>query len=152
MTTIIENVCSAIRTVASSAPGITTAYDPPPGSIPSADLPALYVFTGGGTHSESSLGPNVMLVKRVYRVQVAVLPIGQGKPSTRETSIRPLLDNTIAHFRKHPTLGKTARVRAARVASDSGIVILPEWSGIYIGFEIRLEVATIEPRDFSPGE
>ncbi len=149
---IIEDVCAGIKAVGASAPGIKTAYDPPPASIPSGALPALYAFTGNAPHDETAAGPNHVLVRRIYRVQVAALPIAQGQPSTRETTIRPLLQNVIEHFRKYPHLGKTARVRLARIVSDSGIVILPEWGGSYIGFEIRLEVQTIEPRAYSTGE
>ncbi|MFA5836176.1 MAG: hypothetical protein WC837_04385 [Bellilinea sp.] len=147
MTTIIETVCAGIKTVGALAPGIVTAFDPPPVSIETAHLPALYAFLGSASHSED-YGPNRILTTRTYRVQVAVIPTGQGNPNTRESLVRPLLQTTIETYRKFPRLYKTAYVRDAHVASDSGIVILPEWGGKYIGFEIRLTVETIEPRAY----
>lgn len=149
--TMIETVTAAIKTVGEGATGIVTAYNPPPAELPSGDLPALYTFTGNARHSDE-LGPNRVVVARTYRVQVAVIPTGQGDPNTREMLCQPLLDQVIDQYRKYPRLGRTARIRSARIISDSGIVLLPEWGGKYIGFEIRLEVYTIEPRTYATGE
>ncbi|MHB0922632.1 MAG: hypothetical protein ACYC3H_01535 [Bellilinea sp.] len=146
--TIIDDVCSGINVVGASAPGITRAFNPPPVSIETAHLPALYAFLGSANHNETAYGPNMVLTTRTYRVQVAVIPTGQGNPNTRELQIRPLLQNVIEHYRKYPRLSRTNRVREARVVSDSGIVILPEWGGKFIGFEIRLAVTTLEPRAY----
>lgn len=148
---MIQTVTAAIKTIGEGATGIVAAFNPPPVSLNTADLPALYTFTGNARHSDE-LGPNKVVVMRVYRVQVAVIPIGQGDPNTRELLCQPLLDQVIEQYRKYPHLDKTARVRASRIVSDSGIVLLPEWGGKYIGFEIRLEVYTIEPRTYAQGE
>ena len=148
MSTIIEEVCAGIKTVGALAPGIVTAFNPPPVAVETAHMPALYAFLGSASHNETAYGPNRVLTTRIYRVQVAVIPTGQGNPATRETQIRPLLQTTIEHYRKFPLLNRTAYVRNARVLSDSGIVILPEWGGKFIGFEIRLQVESIELRAY----
>ncbi len=150
--TIIETLTAAIKTIGENASGIVNAFDPPPAGINTADLPALYTFTGNAVHNDTEYGANRILVRRIFRVQVAVIPTGQGDPNTRETLCRPLLDNVLDQFRKYPTLGKTARIRKSRIVSDSGIVLLPEWGAKYIGFEIRIEVETIEPRTYAQGE
>jgi len=145
--TLIDDVCAGIKTVGTLAPGIVTAFNPPPVAIETAHLPALYAFLGSASHSEE-YGPNKVLTVRTFRVQVAVIPTGQGNPNTREMLVRPLLQNVIETYRKYPRLSKTAFVREAAVVSDTGIVILPEWGGKFIGFEIRLQVETIEPRTY----
>lgn len=146
--TLIDDVCAGIKTVGAGAPGVKTAFDPPPVNIETGFLPALYTFLGSANHNETAYGPNTVMVTRTYRVQVAVIPTGQGNPNTRESQIRPLLQNVIEHYRKYPHLSRTNHVRDARVISDSGIVILPEWGGKFIGFEIRLAVTTLEPRTY----
>jgi len=35
------------------------------------------------------------------------------------------------------------------VLGDSGIVILPEWDGKFIGFEVRLQVAEVIARTYA---
>ena len=149
---MISTLTAAIKAIGEQVTGIVTAFDPPPAGLNSADLPALFAFTGNASHGDTQYGANKVLVTRIYRIQVAVIPSALGDPNTRETLCRPLLDATVDTFQMHPTLGKIARVRRSRVVSDSGIVLLPEWGGKYIGFEVRLEVETIEPRTYAKGE
>lgn len=149
---MIEQICSTLADIGREAAGICTVFDPPPPNLESGALPALYVFTGSATHNDAALGPNLVQVTRTLRVQVAVIPTGAGDPKTRESACRPLLDAVMAAYWKHPHLNQTARVRSARVVSDSGVVLLPEWGMRFIGFEVRVEVVTIEPRAIAKGE
>jgi hypothetical protein len=149
---MIEDICTALADIGGMATGIRTAFDPPPPNLESGALPALYVFTGGGIPDDKLPGSKLVQMTRTLRVQVAVLPTGMGDPKTRETQCRPLLDALYAAIWAHPRLNKLARVRSARVTSDSGIVLLPEWGMRFIGFEVRVEVITIEPRTIAKGE
>ena len=149
---MIEAIFAKIQEIGAGVSGITTAYDPPPVELPSDMLPALYAFTGQASYNKSALGPKMLEVTREIRVQVAVIPTGQGDPNTREKDCRPLIDATVAAYQQHPELKKLARVREANVLSDSGVVLLPEWGMKYIGFEIRLQVVTTEPRSIAQGE
>lgn len=148
---MISTITEAIKTIGEGVTGIVTAFNPPPVNLNTGDLPALYTFTGNASYSDE-LGPNRVVIRRTYRVQVAIIPTGQGDPNTRELLCQPLLDQVVDQYWQYPRLGRTARIRSARVVSDSGIVLLPEWGGKYIGFEIRLEVTTIEPRTIAKGE
>ncbi len=149
---MIEAIFAKIQEIGASVSGVTEAYDPPPANLNSDLLPALYAFTGGASYDESALGPKMVDVTREIRVQVAVIPTGQGDPNTREKDFRPLIDATVSAYQQHPALKKLARVRKASVLSDTGVVILPEWGMKYIGFEIRLRVVTTEPRTIAQGE
>ena len=149
---MIEAIFAKIQEIGATVSGIREAIDPPPANLNSDQLPALYAFTGQASYNESALGPRMVEVTREIRVQVAVVPTGQGDPNTREKDIRPLIDATVAAFQQHPALKKLVRVRKASVLSDSGIVLLPEWGMKYIGFELRLRVETTEPRTIAQGE
>lgn len=149
---MIELICSALVDVGRTATGITTAFDPPPPGLESGALPALYVFTGQGVPEDTLPGSLLVKMTRSFRMQVAVIPTGQGDPKTRETLCRPLIDAVYAAIWAHPRLDKLARVRSAKATSDSGVVILPEWGMKFIGFEVRIEVVTIEPRTVAKGE
>jgi hypothetical protein len=149
MTDQISLVCSGIRTIGTPITGITTAFATPPANLETAELPALYPFTGAMSPDEED--STSVTETRTYRVQVAVLPTGQGDPNTREALCRPLLEAVNAAYRIHFGLGNVVGVQNSRVVSDSGIVLLPEWGGKFIGFEVRLAVTTIRERIFAHG-
>lgn len=149
MTDQINLVCSGIQTIGAAVSGITTAWSTPPAGLETAELPALYAFTGAMAPDEED--SSSVTETRTFRVQVAVLPTGQGDPNTREALCRPLLEAVNAAFREHFGLGGVAGVQVVRVVSDSGIVLLPEWGGKFIGFEVRLAVMTIRERIWAHG-
>jgi hypothetical protein len=145
----ISLVCTGIQAIGAAVSGITKAFDVPPAGLDTAELPALYAFTGPMTPEEED--SSFVTETRIYRVQVAVLPTGQGDPNTREALCRPLIEATVAAYRSHYGLGGVAGVQTARVVSDTGVVLLPEWGGKFIGFEIRLAVTTIRDREYARG-
>lgn len=124
---------------------------PPPASPDTAKMPALYVFTGTATDDDETGGDDLEREARIYRVQVAVLPTGQGTPAEREIRCRPILKAVKAWLKKYPHLG-TQYVEHARVLGDSGIIILPEYEGANIGFEIRLAVLELFGRTYAENE
>lgn len=146
MTDILSSICAGIVAIGGAASGITKAIDPPPAELNTADLPALWVFTGPAQILPNSPLAGYEYRRRTFRVQAAVLPTGQGSPATRETLCRPLLVAVSNALSNNPHLGGVDWVQDSKVASDSGIVILPEWGGKYIGFEVRLEVTYYEKR------
>ncbi len=149
MTDQINLVCSGIQTIGTGITGITKAFATPPAGLETAELPALYAFTGAMTPDDED--SSFVTETRAFRVQVAVLPTGQGDPNTREAKCRPLLEAVNAAFRARFGLGGVEGVQTSRVVSDSGIVLLPEWGGKFIGFEVRLAVTMIRERHFAHG-
>jgi hypothetical protein len=150
--TILENICTGIVTVGARATAIKTYSDPPPAKLDSGDLPALCVFTGQASEDEEIEGDHLVERTRMMRVQVPVIATGQANAEEREARCRPLMDAVSAAFRAAPSLGGTAFVQRTRVLGDSGIVILPEWGGKFVGFEVRLQVISLEPRVYAKGE
>lgn len=130
----------------------TSVFALAPAKLDSAELPAVYSLTGSATYDESELGEKWEVVTRLYRVQVAVVPIGLANPEIRESKCQPLLELVTHHLSGFPTLNNTAHVKKARVLSDSGIVVLPEFAAKYVGFEIRLQVQYHQLRAFGSGE
>ena len=141
----IDLVCGAIAALLDglAVTSGSTAYtlrasDPPPAKVDTAQLPAAWVFTGQSTDDWGA--HEIGLVTRQYAVQVALLPVGQSTPEEREKRCRPFIEAVRAQLAAHPSLGgQVPWLERARVTGDSGIILLPEYGGVYIGFEMRLE-------------
>jgi hypothetical protein len=149
----IATVCAAIAALGNANTGtlgITAAEDPPPATLDTAKLPLLYTFTGPAQYTD--LGDDFVIETRDYRVQVAVLPFGEASPQLREARVRPILVAVRTLYFSYPALGGVVGVQSALPLGDSGVVILPEWGGNYIGFELRLQVIEYAPRSFAEGE
>ena len=150
----IKAHCDAIATICSSVTGMTSTFGTAPVKIDSGQLPAQYTFTGQSVvrQGSSSMGSDFLYSVRTYRIQVAVVPIGQATPDVRESRCQPLIDAVFYELSRFPSLGNLAGVQKSQVLGDSGIVVLPEWGAKFIGFELRFEVEYIMARDFGPGE
>lgn len=152
----IESVRAGVAAIVAAMSSVTVGavsytlrgHNPPPGKLDTADLPAVYTLTGAATDDFQSGGSDSDRETRVYRVQVAVLPVGQGTPAERETRCAPILVAVKDALRARPHLG-VAFVERAVVLGDSGIVILPEFDGAFIGFEIRLQVTELLGRTYA---
>lgn len=131
--------------------GLTTTFSTAPEKLDSEELPAQYSLTSAGNES-NEYGESEEYLKRVYRVQVAVLPIGQATPTLRETLCRDLIERTRRQLKRYPFLKNTAGVARARVLGDSGVVVLPEFGMAFVGFEIRIEVTYAEIVNFAEQE
>lgn len=139
----VQTVSSAIVGLANANKGtlgIEAAKDPPPAALDTAILPALYVWTGPAQYSTSELGSDFVLETRLYRVQVAVAPEAEATPELLESRTRPILVATRDLFFSWPQLNATAWVQTSAPISDSGVIILPEYGGKHVGFELRLQV------------
>lgn len=142
----IELHRTAIKTIFTNFSGITKAFDVVPEKLDTAELPALWSFTGQAPHNETLFGQNILSYERIYRIQVAVLPTGQATPTLRELKVAPLIESVSEELEAYPMLKNTAGVQEAKVMSDSGIVILPEFGASFVGFEIRLQVKYFHKR------
>lgn len=133
----VNEICTAIVTVGGAVSGIVSAGDPPPEKIDSAEMPALYVFTGPSTYNTDMYA--VVEETRQYRVRVAVAPEGQANPPLLESRVRTLIPLIRAAFVAVPTLNRV--VLRCSVLGDSGVIQLPEYNAV--GFEVRLEVLDV---------
>ena len=122
------------------------AKDPPPAGWETAELPGLFVLTGGGTDTGQGDDGGEAIETRTYLVQVAVMPLGRGSARERELRIRPLLEAVKQKYREAVRDTSLDDFFKATVTGDSGPVILGEYDGQFVGFEIRVEVQTwIDP-------
>ncbi len=148
----IDAVCEGIQTVSQTITGIGTCYATPPVTLETAQLPASYPLTGTAQYELMSGGEDGNYENRLYRVQFPVLPENQANAQLREERCRPLIQAAIKAFMGHPSLAGTRNVQEAVVLGDSGIVILPEYDGKYIGFELRVAVRFLISRSFADYE
>ncbi len=153
-----ESVCAALaalfdgQTAAVGADTVTLhGHNPPPPKLDTAELPAVYAFTGQAVDSETQDGAEWAWEARTYAVQCAVMPLGQGTPEEREKRCRPILVAVKNRLRAYPHLG-VAGVQRARVLGDSGIVVLPEYGEAFIGFEVRVQVSVQIARAYAANE
>jgi hypothetical protein len=154
MSDMLTDICAKIALIGAEITGIssTGVFDPPPANLQTADLPAMFTWTSAAQHNESMLGEDFVETTRRFYVQIAVIPMGQGDPNTREKLARPLIEATLTTFRKHPKLKGLDWIEKVVVGSDSGIIILPEYGGKFIGVEIPLDITYIVPRTYAANE
>ena len=155
----IATICAALKTVCNGTSGITAdsvtltikAYDPPPASLDSVKLPASYVFTGAAEFDTDTYGSDQIGVSREYEVHCAVLAEGNATPELREKHCRPLLDALRDKLLQDTNAG-VAGLQQMPAVSDSGIVTLPEYGGLYVGFVITINTLEIVARTYATGE
>ena len=130
--------------IAKTAAGVTAGFYPPPPQLDTVSLPAVFAFTGSGSYKLDET--EIFQVTRIFRVQVACLPTGQGNPKDREEQIPPLIVNVAHALNAKQYTHHLDFVEEIRVVNDSGLVILPEWGAKFIGFELQVEVKYFERR------
>ncbi len=155
----IATICAALKTVCNGTTGVTSdsvtltikAYDPPPASLDSVKLPACYVFTGAAEYDTETYGSDSIGVAREYEIHCAVLAEGNATPELREKHCRPLLDALRDKLLQYTNAG-VAGLQQMPAVSDSGIVTLPEYGGLYVGFIITINTLEIVARTYATGE
>lgn len=138
----------AIVTLGKTVSGITSGEDPPPPKIDTAQLPFVYCLTRDGAFDWTKGGTYMGDETREFAVQVAVIPTSQGTPNEREERCRPLIDAFRDKFASYPQLNAILGVQESIVNSITGPVILPEYGGKFIGFEMSLSVRMVFQRTF----
>ena len=139
---------TAIATIAGTVTGITKAFEYSPAKIDTAELPALYILTGDANNDFEIIGDDMVQTTRTYRLQVACVPTGQASAETREALIPPIIEATVNKFAGAPFLNGTIGVKNSLPKSDSGIVVLPEFGMMFVGFEVRLQVTYVVERQY----
>jgi len=137
----ILTICEAIKNIGAKVDGIETAFSEPPVKLDTAELPALYPFTGPAVYDGEVEGDDGLIVTRQYRVHVATSMKGQDDEIAAEQNGKTLLEAVVLRFANRPSLANTAGVIEAKVLSDTGVIILPEYSGKVIGFEVVVQVS-----------
>ena len=136
----IESISFAIEFILDEElPELVKCWPVPPDQIDTVLLPASYVLTGAGNRTS---GDSVSSETRTYRVQFPILAKGAVTPMLRETRCRPLLLRALAVLDAFPTLRHKNMlgdqhpigIQSAFVRGDSGIVVLPEYGGRFVGF------------------
>jgi hypothetical protein len=148
-------VCAAIAsigngvTVTVSGVTLTTVgIDPPPAQLGTALLPALYALTGAATYE---WGSDYGTETREYRLQCAVEAAEQSNRNTREAQRRALIVALRDKFAGYPHLGVDG-VQMATVTSDTGPVDIEDRNGVFVGFEITIEVVEVISRTYAANE
>jgi hypothetical protein len=128
-------------------------FDPPPAKAPdTAQLPALYVYTGRGTYDYEYYGDDEVREVREYRIQLAVLPTAEATPELIETRCRAAIAAVRAIYAARPSLGNLVGEQNALLLSDSGAFQLPQYGGAHIGVEFILRVDEMLERIFASNE
>lgn len=147
----ISIICARLETLCGALTGLQV-FDPPLPNLETGHLPALWFFTGQADDDSVAAGPKLIVVNRTIRAQLAIIPTGQGNPRERESLCRPWIQTVKTHLAKYPRLNRLDFVRNMVVTGDSGVVLLPEYGGKFIGAEIRLQITYHIQRTIAPGE
>jgi len=144
----VTTEAEAFEEIGAAIQGIQTASALIPESLETAHLPYLYPIMGPSSDDESSLGNSMTLERRTWRIQVAVLPYGQGERTQAEEEARTLIPLVKDAYRKRKSLEGVTGVQHVRVAGDTGVIPLREFSNKYIGFEVLVEVTSYVEKSF----
>lgn len=128
------------------------AIDPPPAAIDSMHLPCAYVYTGEADYADEQ--DDVVYVSRLFRCQTAVVARGQASPQTREARVRPVLEAVRDQlFSYSGSLGDLdIGIFQVIIEGDSGVALLPDWDGAFLGFEFRIRVIYVIAKTYEAGE
>jgi len=126
--------------------GITAALASPPPAIVAAKLPLLYVLTGEAI--DSSPEGTLVYEARMFIIRVAVVAVALASPDVREIRSRPILEAVKNEFRGRPNLGGTKGVLDTKVVGDSGIRVNPDYDESFVGFDVFLNVTSVENISF----
>lgn len=148
-TATIEDIRSALATMAASVSGVRRAYSTLPPQIPDADLPAALTFPREATYDFLSAGEDQDVEQRNWLLWVLVAPREQGVPGEMETRAEPFIDAIKTYFKARPSLTMLHGIIRAWLTGDGGPRQL-EWAGVvYWGVEFRLSVRILEKRVYA---
>jgi hypothetical protein len=116
------------------------AQDPPLPTLDSVKLPNGYCLTGDASDEDMGDMGGEWLETRSYRVQVATSNFGEDEPNHREQVVRALLPVVKKALKDAARNINVLGVSEARVTGDSGPVIIGEYGGNYVGFQVTLSV------------
>lgn len=127
---------------------LAKAVDPPPAQIDTVHLPCNYTYTGEADYTDYQ--ENVIWISRTFRNQTAVLPYGQSTPQLREAKVRPVLEVVRDQlFSYSGNLGALdLGLMQVRITRDSGVAMLPDWDGKFIGFEFTMIIEYVVARTY----
>lgn len=137
-------------------PGITAAFTEPPRSLATAELPAFITRVGDATYDRSTLGEEILLERRVYRMQLFVAELGLMTEGEAEDLTVPFVDTVRDFFLARPGLQldstNDSAVYSAILESDTGAVIGVNYPGDttkrYAGIEFVLRVTEYHPINY----
>jgi hypothetical protein len=144
----IASIGNGVSVTVNSLTLTTKGIDPPPAQLVTGLLPALYALTGAATYEWSS---DTGTETREYRVQCAVEAVEQANRQTREAQIRALIVVLRDKFAGYPHLGVDG-VQSATVISDTGPVDIEDRNGVFVGFEMTIEVVEMIVRTYAANE
>jgi len=144
----IETVAEQIVSLGEDISGIYSAMEPPPDALDTVLLPCLMVWAGRAIDDSLQGGESFFVETRLYRVQVAVSPKGQGIRREVEKICRDLIPTVKDFFRARADLEGLSWVQSVKVTGDSGVVQLAEFDNNYLGFEVYLEVTEYAAKTF----
>lgn len=156
----IDPICQAIADIATAMAPIVIggvsysmqgfAIQPP--KMDTATVPALYPLTGPATNDWVSGGSDSDVETRQFQLHVPVLAKGLGVPGEPEQRCRPIIAAVRDTFASYPSLNGCDGVKQATVMGDSGVILLPDYEGTWMGFITRLQVSLFLRRTFAAGE
>lgn len=128
------------------------AVDPPPAGIEGFQLPLAYCYTGEAEYIDTQ--DDVVYISRLFRQQTAVVARGQASPATREARVRPVLEAVRdQYFAYSGSLGNLGiGIQDVVMEGDSGVALLPDWDGAFIGVEFRIRVIYAITKTYATGE
>lgn len=133
-------VTDALATLEKTISGINAAYslDETPQRLNVSSLPAFINWPGTATY-ETRTG--LAIETRSYRCILYIAPLESPvEMRYKGATAEPLLAAARLVFLGSPGLASTTDVLSARLVGDSGLIIIEDYGGFYLGIEFTVQV------------
>lgn len=112
--------------------GVQTPFMEIPRRLQVAQLPAAVIFPGKATHDKNSLGNQMVLETRIYKMVLYIAEAGLDTSGQSEINADPFFDTVLQHFESRPGLelksegaNQTYSVLNAETPVDGGLQVGP---------------------------
>jgi hypothetical protein len=112
--------------------GVQTPFTEIPRALQQAQLPASVIFPGRATHDTKSLGEQMILETRTYKMVLYICEAAFGTTGQTEVQADPFFDAVLQHFTARPGLEldsegaqQSESVLEAELPIDNGLQVGP---------------------------
>lgn len=143
----VELTTTRIAELCGNVEGVRTAFQQIPRIISNAQVPAVVVFPGEATYDTTTLGEQMVLEVRIYRIVLFYAEAAFGTQGQQQIGIEPLFTRIRDYFLARPGLSLPTEDRViydATMQGDAGFQIVDYPSGTdkttsFAAIEFRLE-------------
>lgn len=149
----VQETTERIATLCGNIEGVRTAFTQIPRIISNAQVPAVVIFPGEATYDVTTMGEQMVLEPRIYRIVLFYAEAAFGTQGQSQIGIEPMFTRIRDYFLARPGLSlpdDASVIYDATMQGDSGFQLIDYASGQdkltqWAAIEFRLEVREVSP-------